>query len=68
MESAMSALSYVIILTLILTVAVLFTGLGSMSIGGEFDRKHATQLMFARVSMQGFTLLLLLVALYLANL
>ena len=63
----MSALSYLIIMSLILTVAVLITGIGSMSVGGEFDKQHGTQLMFARVGMQGVTLVLLLVALFLAN-
>lgn len=51
---------------MILTIAVLATGIGSMVHGDEFDRKHGTQLMFARVGMQGLTLLLLFIALYLA--
>jgi hypothetical protein len=38
-----------------------------MAQGGEFDRKHSTQLMFARVGMQGVTVLLLFLAVYLAN-
>ncbi|HSR63348.1 MAG TPA: twin transmembrane helix small protein [Gammaproteobacteria bacterium] len=63
----MNTLTIVIILALILTVAVLFTGIGSMGHGGKFDEKHGTQLMFARVGLQGVTLLLLLIALYLAN-
>jgi hypothetical protein len=62
----MSVLTFVIILAMILTIAVLATGIGSMARGDEFDRKHGTQLMFARVGMQGLTLLLLFVALYLA--
>ena len=63
----MTTLTIVIILALVLTIAVLFTGLGSMGHGGEFDEKHGSQFMFARVVLQGLTLLLLLVALYLAN-
>lgn len=63
----MSILTFVIILALVLTIAVLATGIGSMAHGGEFDNKHGTQLMFARVGMQGLTLLLLLVALFLAS-
>lgn len=63
----MSILTFVIILALVLTIAVLATGIGSMAHGGEFDRKHGTQLMFTRVGMQGLTLILLLVALYLAS-
>jgi hypothetical protein len=38
-----------------------------MAHGGEFDREHSTQLMFARVGMQGVTVLLLLLAIFLAN-
>lgn len=63
----MSALTTVIILALVSTIAVLFTGLGSMAHGGKFDEKHGTQLMFARVALQGATLLLLFIALILAN-
>ena len=63
----MSILTAVILLALVLTIVVLFTGLGAMGSGGEFDEKHSTQLMFARVVLQGITLLLLLLALYLAN-
>jgi hypothetical protein len=51
----------------LLTIAVLATGIGSMVHSGDFDRKHGTQLMFARVGMQGFTLILLFIALYLAS-
>jgi fructose-specific phosphotransferase system IIC component len=63
----MDILTVVIILALLLTIAVLFTGIGSMAQGGEFDKQHGTQLMFARVGMQGLTLLLLLIALYLES-
>jgi hypothetical protein len=38
-----------------------------MAHGGEFDQKHSTQLMFARVGMQGATFLLLLLAIFIAN-
>ena len=63
----MNLLTIVIIAALVITVGVLITGLGSMAHGGEFNEKYGTQLMFARVGMQGITLILLLVALYLAN-
>ena len=46
---------------------VVFTGILSMVHGGEFDRKHSTELMYARVGMQGVTLLLLLLAIFLAS-
>jgi len=43
------------------------TGIWSMAHGGEFDQKHSTQLMFARVAMQAITVALLLLAVYIAN-
>ena len=62
----MNILTVLIVGALILTVGVIGTGIWSMAHGGEFDRKHSTQLMIARVGMQGFTLLLLLAAFFLA--
>lgn len=63
----MDILNVAIVGALIMTVGVIFTGIWSMAHGGEFDQKHSTQLMFARVGMQGITILLLLLAIYLAN-
>ncbi|MBI4005267.1 MAG: twin transmembrane helix small protein [Gammaproteobacteria bacterium] len=63
----MNLLTIVILTALLMTAIILITGIGSMARGGEFDEKHGTQLMFARVGMQGVTLLLLLIALYLTN-
>jgi hypothetical protein len=63
----MNILSVLIVVALLLTIAVLGTGIWSMAHGGEFDRKHSSQLMFARVGMQTVTLLLLFFAVYLAN-
>jgi hypothetical protein len=63
----MNLLSILIVFALFLTIVVLGTGIWSMAHGGEFDRKHSTQLMFARVGMQGITLLLLFFAVYLAS-
>lgn len=63
----MDLLTLVIVACLILTAIILFIGVGSMGQGGEFDEKHSEQLMFARVGMQAITLILLFVALYLAN-
>ena len=63
----MSILTFVIILALLLTIVVLGTGIGSMMHGEEFDRKYSTQLMFARVGMQGITLILLFIAVYLSS-
>lgn len=63
----MMLLNAVIVLAMIITIAVLVTGIWSMAHGGEFDRKHSDQLMMARVGAQGITLLLLFVAMFLAN-
>jgi len=58
----MNAMMLLIALGIVATVAILFTGLGSMVKGGEFDDRHSHQLMFARVGLQGFTLVLVAVA------
>ena len=63
----MSVLNIVIVAALLMTVGLIGTGIWSMAHGGEFDKKHSTQLMFARVGMQGITFLLLLLAFFLAN-
>jgi len=62
----MKILTLLIVGALVLTIGVIGTGLWSMAHGGEFDRKHSTQLMMARVGMQGITLLLLLAAFFMA--
>jgi uncharacterized membrane protein len=63
----MNILNVAIIGALLMTVAVIGTGIWSMAHGGEFDQKHSTQIMFARVAMQAVTVLLLLLAIYIAN-
>jgi fructose-specific phosphotransferase system IIC component len=63
----MDILNLAIIGALIITVALIGTGVWSMAHGGEFDQRHSTQLMFARVGMQGVTFMLLLLAIYIAN-
>ena len=63
----MNFLNIVIVAALLMTVGLIGTGIWSMAHGGEFDEKHSTQLMFARVGMQGITFLLLLIAIFLAN-
>ena len=63
----MNILSIVIVVALLLTIAVLGAGIWSMAHGGEFDEKHSNQLMFARIGMQAVTLILLFIAIYLAN-
>ena len=63
----MDILNVVIVAALLMTVGLIGTGIWSMAHGGEFDQKHSTQLMIARVGMQGITYLLLLLAIFLAN-
>ncbi len=63
----MTLLNTVIVMAMLITVGVLATGLWSMAHGGEFDRKHADQFMFGRVGAQAVTLILLVLAIYLAN-
>lgn len=63
----MNILNMVIVVALLMTVAVIGTGIWSMAHGGEFDEKHSSQLMIARVGMQGITVLLLLFAVFLSS-
>ena len=63
----MNLLTIIIVLAMVTTAAILVLGIGSMAHGGEYDEKHETQFMFARVALQGATFLLLLFALYLAH-
>jgi len=63
----MNILNMLIVVALLMTVAVIGTGIWSMAHGGEFDEKHSSQLMVARVGMQGITVLLLLFAVYLSS-
>lgn len=63
----MNLLTVIIIVAMLLTVVALVMGIGSMARGGEYDEKHETQFMFARVGLQAVTLVLLLFAIYLAN-
>ena len=59
----MELITILIMLALIATVVSFGGGIVSMVQGGEQDRKHSAQLMFARVGFQGLALLLLAVAL-----
>ena len=63
----MNILSIVIVVAMLLTIIVLGAGIWSMAHGGEFDEKHSEQFMFARIGLQSVTLILLFLAIYLAN-
>ena len=62
----MSILTILILVALLSTVIVLGFGVGSMGQGGKFDDEHEVQFMSARVGLQGLTVVLLLVAAYIA--
>jgi len=61
----MDLLSVVIILALIATISVMVLGLFALGKGGEMDERHGTHLMWARVGIQAFAILLLIIAVYL---
>jgi hypothetical protein len=55
-------MSFLVMLALFMTVVVLFFGVGSMALGGEFDQQHSHEIMYARVGMQAAALLLIALA------
>ena len=59
-----SALTILIVILLIATVATLFGGLVSMGIGGETDDRNSTRLMFARVGLQAVAVALIMLLLF----
>jgi hypothetical protein len=61
----MDAVTIVIILALVATAVAMGLGLLAMSGGGSTDRDFGTNLMWARVGLQGLTVLLLVVAMLL---
>jgi len=59
----MTILTGLIMAALLATIISLGWGVGSMAFGGQFDAKHSTHLMSARVLLQGLVIVLLLVTL-----
>lgn len=59
-----SALTILIVVLLIATIASLFSGLVSMAVGGEFDDRNSTRLMFSRVILQAAAVALIVLALF----
>jgi hypothetical protein len=59
-----TVLTIVIVNALLTTAGTMLWGIVSMAKGGEFDQHHSHQLMFARVGLQGVTVLFLLIALF----
>lgn len=58
----MDIMTTLVLLALIAVVVSLGWGVGSMAIGSEFDHKHDTQFMSARVVFQGIAVALILAA------
>ena len=63
----METLTLVIILALVSTLSALVFGLVSMGKGGKFDEEFGEGFMWARVILQGLSVALLLLALWLHN-
>jgi hypothetical protein len=61
----MSLLQIAIVLAILATLGATILGLMSMSSGGETDQEVSTPLMWSRIGLQVFTLLLLGIALLL---
>lgn len=61
----MTILTVLVIAGLIATVVALLSGIVSMARGGDFDRRHSHEFMYARVGLQGITLVLVLISLLL---
>ena len=64
----MNLLTFLMVMGLLFTAGALVLGVGSMAHGGEYDRSHTVRFMSARVFLQGLTLLIFVVALFVANL
>lgn len=62
-DDTMSMFTTLIIFAMLATMVALISGISSMAHGGEFNRKHETQFMSARVGLQALTVLLLIIAL-----
>lgn len=56
----MSFGTIVLIVLMIAVLVVLFTGIGGMLMGGEFNKKYGNKLMRARVVLQGLAIACLL--------
>lgn len=58
----MTAIAYLILFTALVTLGITFFGSVSMARGGEFDDRHSTSLMGARVLVQAVAIGLLIIA------
>ena len=62
----MSLLTLTVILALVATIVTLAWGVGSMAMGGTYDKEHSEQLMFTRIGIQTFAFVMLIVAVFLS--
>lgn len=62
----MNILTITVIMALIVTVAALAWGVGSMAHGGTYDREHSEKIMFTRVGLQAVAFALIVLALILS--
>lgn len=56
---------FLMVVAMVITLGIVFTGVFAMARGGEFNNKWANKLMRARVVMQLFALIMFVVAVYL---
>ena len=61
----MDLLTIVVVLALIATIITMFLGLISMGGGESLDREFSTPLMWIRVGLQAFAIILLFIAIWL---
>lgn len=61
------ALSFIIVLALLATLSTLGLGLLSMAMGGSADKQFGERFMWARIVIQAIAVLLIALAVYLAN-
>ncbi len=58
----MSAITFFVVLALLVTIGILAAGGVAMARGGKFDEQHSAQLMEARVIVQGVAIALIAIA------
>ena len=60
-------LNIVIVLALLATISTLGLGLLSMALGGATDKEFGERIMWSRIAIQAASVVLILLALYMAN-
>ena len=58
----MNVMNFFIVLAILGTLIILFAGGASMAHGGRFDKLHAEEFMWGRVTMQGITIGLMVIS------